>query len=67
MKTLIGNSVAEKILGGFGLGAAYGVPHFDPENPNQYMIDIILFATDKDCVDRLHLYAKKKFDELCDA
>lgn len=59
--------IAEKILGGFGLGAAYGVPHFDPENPNQYMIDIILFATDKDCVDRLHLYAKKKFDELCDA
>lgn len=59
--------IAEKILGGFGLGAAYGVPHFDPENPNQYMIDIILFATDKDCVDRLHLYAKKKFNELCDA
>ena len=59
--------IAEKILGGFGLGAAYGVPHFDPENPNQYMIDIILFATDKDCTDRLHLYAKKKFDELCDA
>lgn len=59
--------IAEKILGGFGLGAAYGVPHFDPENPNQYMIDIILFATDKDCTDKLHLYAKKKFDELCDA
>ncbi len=59
--------IAEKILGGFGLGAAYGVPHYDPENPNQYMIDIILFAADKDCVDRLHLYAKKKFDELCDA
>lgn len=59
--------IAEKMLGGFGLGAAYGVSHFDPSNPNAYMIDVILFAADKDCVDKLHRYAKKKFDELSDA
>lgn len=59
--------IAEKILGGFGLGSAYGVPHFDIENPSGYMVDVILFAADKDCVDKLHLYAKKKFDELSDA
>lgn len=59
--------IAEKILGGFGLGTAYGVPHFDPENPSGYMVDVILFAADKDCLERLHLYAKKKFDELSDS
>ena len=59
--------IAEKILGGFGLGAAYGVPHFNPDNPSEYMVHIILFAADKDCVDRLHLYAKNKFNELSDA
>lgn len=59
--------VAENILGGFGLGSAYGVPHFDSQNPSGYMVDVILFAADKDCVDKLHLYAKNKFDELSDA
>ncbi len=59
--------IAEKILGGFGLGAAYGVPHFNPGNPSEYMIHVILFAADKDCVDKLHLYAKNKFNELSDA
>lgn len=59
--------IAEKILGGFGLGAAYGVPHFNPDNPAEYMIHIILFATNQDCVSKLHLYAKNIFDELSDA
>lgn len=58
--------IAEKILGGFGLGAAYGVPHFNPDNPSEYMVHVILFAADKDCVDKLHLYAKNKFNELSD-
>lgn len=31
------------------------------------MVHAILFAADKDCVDRLHLYAKNKFNELSDA
>lgn len=59
--------IAEKILGGFGLGATYGVQHFNPDNPSEYMVHVILFAADKDCVDKLHLYAKNKFDELSDA
>ena len=59
--------IAEKILGGFGLGAAYGASHFNPDNPSKYMIHVILFAADKDCVDKLHLYAKGKFDALSDA
>ncbi len=59
--------IAEKILGGFGLGGAYGVPHFNPENPSEYMIHVILFAANKDCVDKLHIYARNKFNELSDA
>ena len=59
--------IAEKILGGFGLGAAYGVPHFNPDNPSEYMVHVILFAAEKDCVNKLHLYAKNKFNELSDA
>lgn len=59
--------IAEKILGDFGLGSAYGVSHFDLENPYEYMVHVILFAADKDCVDKLHLYAKDKFNEISDA
>ena len=59
--------IAEKILGDFGLGAAYGIPHYDVDNPSAYMIDVILFAHDKDCVEKLHLYARDKFNELSDA
>lgn len=59
--------IAEKILGGFGLGAAYGVLHFNSDNPSEYMVHVILFVADKDCVDKLHLYAKDKFNQLSDA
>lgn len=58
--------IAEKILGGFGLGAAYGTLHFNPANPSEYMVHVILFAAEKDCVDKLHLYAKNKFNEMSD-
>ena len=59
--------IAEKVLGGFGLGATYGVQHFNPDNPSEYMVHVILLAADKNCVEKLHLYAKNKFDELSDA
>lgn len=58
--------IAEKILGGFGLGAAYGVSHFNPDNPSEYMVHVILFAAEDDCVEKLHLYAQNKFNELSD-
>lgn len=58
--------IAEKMLGGFGLGTAYGILHFNPDNPSEYMVHVILFAAEKDCVDKLHLYAKNKFDEMSD-
>lgn len=59
--------IAEKILESFGLGTAYGDAHFNPDNPSEYMVHVILFAADKECVDKLHLYAKDKFNELSDA
>lgn len=58
--------IAEKLLNGFGLGTAYGNLHYNPENPLEYMVHVILFAADTDCVDKLHLYAKDKFNELSD-
>lgn len=58
--------IAEKILGSFGLGTAYGDSHYNPNNPAEYMADVILFAGNTDCVDKLHLYAKDKFNELSD-
>lgn len=58
--------IAEKLLDGFGLGTAYGNLHYNPENPLEYMVHVILFAADTDCVDKLHLYAKDKFNELSD-
>ena len=58
--------IAEKILGGFGLGTTYGDLHYNPENPSKYIVDVIIFAADKDCVDKLHFYARDKFNELSD-
>lgn len=59
--------IAEKILGGFGMGRAYGDSYFTMNNPSEYMIPVILFAADEDCVAKLHLYAKNKFNEMSDA
>ncbi len=58
--------IADKILGGYGLGAAYGMAHYNADNPSEYMVHVILFAADKECVEKLHLYAKDKFNELSD-
>ena len=58
--------IAENMLGGFGLGTAYGAAHFSFDNPTEYMVHVILFAADKDCVDKLHIYAKNKFNALSD-
>lgn len=58
--------IAENILGGFGLGVAYGILHFNQDNPFEYMVHVILFAAEKDCVNKLHIYAKNKFNEMSD-
>lgn len=58
---------AENKLGHFGLGPAYGASHFNYDDPLEYMIHVILFAADEDCVKNLQLYAQNKFNKLSDA
>ncbi len=59
--------IAEKILGGFGLGNAYDKACLNWNDPSEYMVHFILFAADKDCVEKFYLYAKNKFHELSDS
>lgn len=50
-------------LGSYGFPNIYGRDYFDPENPNAYKIDCILFAADDECRAKLGEYAKKKLRE----
>ena len=54
-------------LAGFGFPQAYGQQYYDPENPDDFKIDCILFAIDEDCMAQLNKYAEKKFHEYNDA
>ncbi len=54
-------------LAGFGFPQAYGQQYYDPENPDAFKIDCILFAIDEDCIAHLNTYAEKKFHEYNDA
>ena len=57
---------AETKLGGFGFVNAYGQMYYDPDDPNSYKIDAILFAADDNCMAKLNTYAEKKFHEFND-
>lgn len=57
---------AEAKLGNEGIGNAYGLLYYDENDPNSYKIDIILFAADDECFEKLMSYAKDKFHELND-
>lgn len=58
--------IADKQLGDFGASNRYGHHYFDPENPNSYKIDIILFAADDACMAALRKYAEDAFHEMDD-
>lgn len=58
-------NMASKKLGDFGVVSEYGC-YYDEDNPNEFKIDIILFAADADCMAKLQKYAKDKFHELDD-
>ena len=57
---------AEAKLGGGGFTIAYGRRFYDPDDPNAFKIDCILYAADDECMKELNLYAEKKFHELND-
>lgn len=54
-------------LAGFGFPQAYGQRYYDPDNPDDFKIDCILFAIDEECMAELNKYAEKKFHEYNDA
>lgn len=57
---------AENKLGNEGVGNKYGRYFYDPDEPNSYKIDVILYAADDDCIGRLMAYAEKTFHKLND-
>ena len=54
-------------LAGFGFPQAYGQQYYEPDNPDDFKIDCILFAIDDECMTELNKYAEKKFHEYNDA
>lgn len=57
---------AELILGNNGIANTYGAKHYNTDNPNVFMIDIILYASDSDQLRNLEKFAKEKYHELVD-
>ena len=53
--------LAETKLGNEGIGIEYGKYYCDPDNPNGFKIDVIIFAADKECINNLHTFAKQAF------
>lgn len=58
--------LADKKLGSEGIGNEYGRKHYDPANPVEFKLDVILFAADDNCLNKLHSYAEQKFHDLND-
>ena len=57
---------AENKLGNEGVGNKYGKYFYDPDEPNAYKIDVILYAADDDCISRLMAYAERAFHKMND-
>lgn len=58
--------LAERKFAAEGVGKAYGNKYLDDSAPSQYMIDVIVFVNDPECMDKLNAYAREKFHELND-
>lgn len=57
---------AETRLGNEGVANLYGRYYYNPDEPNQFKIDVILYAADNDCFSDLMQYAKTTFHSLND-
>ncbi len=57
---------AETRLGNEGVGNKYGHYYYDEDDPNAYKIDVILYAANEDCYERLLAYAEAAFHEMND-
>ncbi|MCH4071819.1 DEAD/DEAH box helicase [Pseudoramibacter sp.] len=58
--------VADHKLGNEGIGLTYGKKYGSLDDPAAFEIDVILFVADKECMNHLYEYAKKKFHALND-
>lgn len=58
--------LADVKLGNEGIGNEYGRKHYDAANPLAFKLDVILFAAEEDCLNKLHQYAEHKFHDLND-
>lgn len=58
--------MAENKLGNEGVASAYGVKYGNDDDPLAYKIEVILFAADETCWQKLLAYAKGKFHEYRD-
>lgn len=56
--------VAESKLGKEGVANEYGRRYGDEDNPNGYKLDVIIFAGDDDCIDKLNAFAKTWYQRL---
>lgn len=57
---------AENKLGNEGVGNKYGKYFYNPDDPNAFKIDVILYASDDDCIGRLMAYAERTFHKMND-
>jgi len=58
---------AETRLGNEGVANRYGRYYYDVDDLNAYKIDVILFASNDNCIGRLMAYAELKFHNLNDS
>ena len=57
---------ADARLGAYGFPYKYGRAYGNLEDPSEYKIDCILFASNDECIRKLNRYAEAKFHELND-
>ncbi len=58
--------LADVKLGNEGIGNEYGRKHYNPSAPTEFKLDVILFAANDTCLNKLHQYAEQKFHDLND-
>lgn len=58
--------LADSKLHNEGIAQLYGNRYYNPDNENEFKIDVILFAVEQNCIDGLMEYAKNKFHDLVD-
>lgn len=58
--------LADSKLHNEGIAQLYGNLFYNPDNENEFKIDVILFAVEQNCIDGLMDFAKNKFHDLVD-